>query len=105
MTRSGDYDLSTPDTTRRKLSDFNNRIKYINEIKPDVYLSIHMNYLNESKYKGSQIFYREDKKIAKIIQDNLNKEFMFGRNIKEIPSHTYIYNKLKFNGVLVEYFF
>ena len=102
MTRSGDYDLSTPDTTRRKLSDFNNRIKYINEIKPDVYLSIHMNYLNESKYKGSQIFYRDDKKIAKIIQDNLNKEFKFGRSIKEIPSHTYMYNKLKFNGVLVE---
>ena len=46
MTRDGDYDLSYPNSRRRKKSDFDNRINYINNSNASMYLSIHINYLN-----------------------------------------------------------
>jgi len=49
LTRSGDYDLSSPRANRRKKSDFDNRIKMINENKPDIYISLHMNYLQDTQ--------------------------------------------------------
>ena len=53
LTRDGDYDLSYPNATYRKKSDFDNRIKLINESKGNMYLSIHLNYLSDSTYKGA----------------------------------------------------
>ena len=47
MTRDGDYDLSEPNARWRKKSDFDNRIKLINNSKANLYLSIHLNYLKK----------------------------------------------------------
>ena len=55
LTRDSDYDLSSPNATYRKKSDFDNRIKIINNYA-DYYLSIHLNYLNDSRYSGIQVF-------------------------------------------------
>ena len=63
MTRDGDYDLSSPNASRRKKSDFDNRIKLINDINPKLVISIHQNYYKDSKYKGTQIFYKDNKKL------------------------------------------
>ena len=102
LTRSGDYDLSKPNAKRRKKSDFDNRILLINNSKSDLYISIHLNYFNDSKYKGAQVFYnnllKENKEIAKIMQKNLNKE----RKIKLLDSKLYMYNKLTKPGILIE---
>ena len=57
LTRSGDYDLSKPNAYMRKKSDFDNRIKIINESKANYYFSIHLNYLEDSSYFGPQVFY------------------------------------------------
>ena len=103
LTRDGDYDLSTPNANYRKKSDFDNRIKLINDSNADLYLSIHLNYLNDSKYYGPQVFYdKNNKELAEIIQKNMNKKLNGDRKIKTIPKDTYMYDKLKVNGVLIE---
>ena len=103
MTRDGDYDLSKPNTNHRKKSDFDNRIKLINSSDANMYISIHLNYLEDSSYKGPQVFYNYDNKfLAETIQNYLNKELLSDREIKQIPLSTYMYNKVKIKGVLIE---
>jgi len=102
LIRNGDYDLASPNVNRRKKSDFDNRINIINSSNADLYLSIHLNYFNNSIYKGAQVFYNnsfeENKILAKNIQETLNKN----REIKPLDSKLYMYNKLKIPGVLIE---
>lgn len=109
LTRDGDYDLSSQNAKSRKRSDFNNRIKLINEDKPDLYLSLHMNYLNDSRYYGAQVFYSEanehNEHMADIIQKNMNEFFDFNKQYKKIGSDKYLFGKLEVPGVLIEYGF
>lgn len=102
LIREEDYDLSSPNSKRRKRSDFNNRIDFINKSNADIYLSIHINYLNNNKYSGSQVFYYGDnnKDLANTIQMYLNK-INTPRGIKVMPN-IYMYNKLNIKGVLIE---
>lgn len=106
LIRNGDYDLSKPNAYMRKKSDFDNRIKIINQKNVDYYFSIHLNYLLDSRYYGPQVFYNtkkaNNKKIAEQIQDSLNKELKTSREVKKIPSKTYMYGKLTTDGVLIE---
>lgn len=103
LTRDDDYDLSSPKTHYRKKSDFDNRIKLINENNADLYISIHLNYLNNANYYGPQVFYiEENKELAEIIQNTMNNDLKSSRKIKKIPSNTYMYRKLKTKGVLIE---
>ena len=104
LTRDGNYDLSSPNAKWRKKSDFDNRINLINNSNANIYLSIHLNYLTNPNYYGPQVFYQHetDKKLANIIQTKLNTQLNTNREIKKIPSRTYMYDKLKINGVLIE---
>ncbi len=106
LIRKGDYDLSKPNASWRKKSDFDNRIKLINESKADYYLSIHLNYLEDTSYYGPQVFYNEKKEknqqIAMQIQSSLNQELNTNREIKKIPNLTYMYKELNVPGVLIE---
>jgi len=104
LTRDGDYDLSMPHAQWRKKSDFDNRIKLINNSHANLYLSIHLNYLSNSAYTGAQVFYNnEDNQIiANVIQKELNKELNNNRPTKKIPHTTYMYDKLTVPGVLIE---
>lgn len=103
LTRNGDYDLSSPNAYFRKKSDFDNRIKIINDESTDLYLSIHLNYLLDTSYYGPQVFYnKENGGIANTIQKIMNKELEGDRKIKRIPDDTYMYSKLKNPGVLIE---
>ncbi len=103
LTRNSDYDLSNGETNHRKKKDFDNRIKIINNKYTDLYLSIHLNYLSNAKYSGAQVFYNNNNKnLADIIQQNLNNNLKSNREIKEIPTSTYMYKRLKTKGVLIE---
>lgn len=103
LTREGDYDLSSANAIWRKKSDFDNRIKYINESGANLYLSIHLNYLEDSKYSGIQIFGTSNNiNLAKVVQENLNKSLKSNRKAKLIPVSTYMYSKLKPEGLLIE---
>ncbi len=49
------------------------------------------------------MFYDKDNKtLAETIQQTLNKDLNTGREVKKIPSSTYMYDKLKVPGVLIE---
>lgn len=102
LTREEDYDLSSPNSSRRKRSDFNNRITFINESKADMYLSIHINSLSNTTYSGAQVFYEgeDNKNLASTIQGYLNK-IAYPRSIKKMPD-VYMYQHLKIKGVLIE---
>ena len=103
MTRTSDDDLSNGVKNHRKKADFDERIKIINQNIVDMYLSIHLNYLTDTKYYGAQVFYNKDNEnLAKFIQNYLNENINTDREVKKIPTSTYMYDKLNTNGVLVE---
>jgi N-acetylmuramoyl-L-alanine amidase len=103
LTREGDYDLSKPNAYLRKKSDFDNRIKLINNSGANYYLSIHLNYLEDEEYYGPQVFYNNNnEEIALHLQKDLNALLNTDREVKMIPSKTYMYSRLKIPGVLIE---
>lgn len=103
MTRTSDNDLSNGARNHRKKADFDERIKIINQNIVDMYVSIHLNYLTDTRYYGAQVFYNKDNEnLAKSIQEYLNKNTDTNREIKKIPTSTYMYDKLTTKGVLVE---
>lgn len=103
MTRNSDNDLSNPNAKRRKKSDFDNRIKIINNSSADLYISIHQNYLTSTKYKGAMVFYNNDnKKLANVVQSYLNEKNIGFKKESLIPNNTYMYKKLKKKGLLIE---
>lgn len=103
MTRTSDSDLSNGARNHRKKADFDERIKIINQKIVDMYLSIHLNYLTDTRYYGAQVFYnKNNEELAKSIQEYLNNNTNTNREVKKIPTSTYMYDKLNTNGVLVE---
>lgn len=103
LTRDGDYDLASPEVNRRKKSDFDHRIRRINESGANYYISIHLNYLENKSYFGPQVFYTtENKDLAIQMQNDFNKTLNVNREAKKIPNTIYMYSKLKVPGVLIE---
>lgn len=103
LTRDGDYDLASPEVNRRKKSDFDHRIRRINESGANYYISIHLNYLENKSYFGPQVFYtKENKDLAIQMQNDFNKTLNVNREAKKIPNTIYMYSKLKVPGVLIE---
>ena len=103
VTRDGNYDLSSPNATRRKKSDFDNRINLINNSNADLYLSIHINYLNDSRYYGAQVFYTKgNEELAKNIQLAFRDNLASPRTEKKLSNSIYMYKNLKVPGVLIE---
>lgn len=103
LTRDGDFDLSSPNTNRRKKSDFDNRIKLINNSEADLYLSIHVNYLSDERYYGAQTFYTGDnEKLATVIQTEFKKKLSSPMDAKKISNSIYMYKQLTIPGVLIE---
>lgn len=105
LTRTSDDDLSEDGVSRRKKSDFDKRIEIINNTNPDMYLSIHQNIFESSKYRGAQVFYVSrnsyNKHLAEVIQSELNSFTKTNRKIKEMRGK-YMYDRLNPIGVLVE---
>lgn len=104
LTRSDDNDLSTS-TVNRKRNDLYNRAKYINDIAPDMYISIHLNSTTSSAWKGLQVFYtnknKENENIASAISDYLSKNISNVREIKEDNTY-YMYRHITVPGILIE---
>ena len=104
LTREKDKDLSLT-KYHRKRNDLINRAYLINKTNPDMYISIHLNYINNSKWKGLQIFYNNKNKENKIIAESLTKYLKEKTsNIKEPKLNTtyYMYNHIKSPGILIE---
>ena len=105
LTRYGDYDLSVIHTNNRKRSDLSRRSNIINNVKPDLYLSIHLNAENTGLYKGAQVFYtdknQQNKKISKIFQEDFKTNLNSKRKYKK-DNNLYMQKRINTPGVLVE---
>lgn len=103
LTRDGDYDLSSPSAMYRKKSDFDNRISLINKSSANMYISIHMNYLEDKSYSGIQVFGTPNNlELASYLQNALNNKLNGRRESKEISNKLYMYRQLNKPGVLIE---
>ena len=95
LTRNDDYDLSNPNANLRKRSDLGNRAKMINDSNANLYLSIHLNSMANTKWSGAQVFYDDINEknidIANKFQKYFNKYLNSDRKVSEI-NNLYMYN-------------
>ena len=79
LTRSdenGIYTNGNATLREKKVSDMKNRVKIGNSSNADIFVSIHLNKIGQSKYWGWQTFFKKNdensKKLAISIQNGLN---------------------------------
>lgn len=104
LTRESDIDLSTT-INNKKRSDLTNRAKMINESNANMYISIHLNYISNSKWRGLQIFYNTKHDENEIIANNLTSYLKEkSSNVREPKKENiyYMYKQIKIPGVLIE---
>lgn len=104
LTREIDKDLSTT-TVNRKRSDLSNRAYLINKSNANMYISIHLNYISNSKWQGLQIFYNDKNKENEIIATKLTSYLKeYSSNIRNPKKENiyYMYKKINVPGVLIE---
>ncbi len=111
MTRSSDTALNSDDSVKirqKKRSDLLKRREIANTSGGDAFISIHINFFSESKYKGAQVFYEsknpDSMKLAASVQekmiDVLEKENK--RTIAKIADNKILYQDLKVPSILAE---
>lgn len=110
LTRSdenGIYEIDSTSIKEKKISDMKNRLKISEEYNAELFISIHMNKLNETKYYGWQTFYKNNcdtsQKVAEKIQSNLNNYIDIPNTRKTKPiSDIYLAKKIKIPFILIE---
>lgn len=108
MIRTTDRSVYTQGNTiaARKASDLKERVRIINEIQPNLLLSIHQNYFPDRRYSGPQVFYRHEensKAFASTMQKMLNEVLASQSNRKEKQSEgIYLMEHVQCTGVLIE---
>lgn len=93
MTRELDEGLDSKGDSSKKASDMRNRVRRIQEVKPDIAISIHQNSFTEQSSKGAQVFFytksSEGKEMAEIIQEQLKKSIKDGNHRVSKSNDTY----------------
>jgi N-acetylmuramoyl-L-alanine amidase len=110
MTREEDKDLARPETkglSNRKTEDLHARAELITKHNAQLYVSIHMNSIPSSRWRGAQTFYStlhpDSKVFALLIQDELRKNLgNTDRVAKTIETEPYLLKTLQIPGALVE---
>lgn len=111
MTRSEDVSIHDPGvsgTKAQKTSDMHNRLKLIEEHPHALFVSIHQNKFQESKYHGAQIFYSPNLPESELLADTLQKSFKEllqpdnNREHKKAGSELYLLYNAQVPAVLVE---
>lgn len=76
LLRTEDCNLATEGATNKKNSDMKNRVAKINEVEPDILISIHQNSFSDPEVRGPQVFYydasRKSEEYALLLQEKLN---------------------------------
>lgn len=110
ITRSdenGIYEQNANTIREKKISDIKNRVEIGNESSADIFVSIHLNKIDQQKYWGWQTFFKdgnkESQKLANSLQNALN-ETIQKENSRE-PSrikNIYIIEHVKIPIAIVE---
>lgn len=106
MTRTTDTGLDSATARNHKIEDMKERVRIINETKPDLAVSIHQNSYTGESIKGAQTFYfthsQKGKEAAEMMQERLR---MFdAENKREAKANNtyYMLKKTKPATIIVE---
>ena len=109
MTREKDVDLAAEGTrghSNRKSEDIRNRVKFIQEKDPDLFIRVHLNSIASSRWSGDQSFYYPDDEgkseaLAKAVQKRLREETN-GTRVALGLEQIYLLKHADVTGALVE---
>ena len=76
MTRTNENGLYSPFASNKKKDDMQKRKEIIENVKPDIVISIHMNSFALSTSRGAQVFYNKDNENSKLLADQIQKQFV-----------------------------
>lgn len=109
LTREKDQDLAGKDLdgySRRKTADLKKRAEIINESDADLFLSVHLNAIGSSRWRGAQTFYHpsieESERVAKFIQAELIRNLENTDRSAKAIQEVYLLKAAKIPGALVE---
>lgn len=105
---NGIYDSSAKTIREMKNSDLKNRVKIGNGSNADIFVSIHLNKIEQSKYWGWQTFYKKSsessKFLAECIQKSISEEISDRQNKREALSisNKYLIDNIKIPTTIIE---
>lgn len=104
MIRTSDIDLSSIYDSKKKRGDLYRRLLKIKENKSDLYLSIHINWYQNSTHKGAEVLYNPINKNNKLLAEAIMHEFKTNQKSKREIKKTnlYMYKNITTPGVLIE---
>lgn len=111
MTRSGDYliyDSSSSTIRQKKVSDIHNRMNIITNNPNSIFLSIHQNHYEQSKYYGAQVFYSKGNSESELIAQSIQSQIVSSlqpeneRQIKPSGTEIYLLHNAVTPAVMVE---
>jgi len=110
LTRSDENGIYSADSTsirNKKISDIKNREYIVDNSSADIFVSIHLNKYEESKYSGWQTFYQSKIDNSKMLATNIQTEL--NNNINENNGRApmaikgvYLMEHIQIPGVVVE---
>lgn len=104
MTRETDEDLSSQWDPRKKRGDLYRRILMYKKYEAELYLSIHINYYNNSSESGAEVLYHpinpENKIFGEILMNHFKTSLGTKRKLK--TTDLYMYKNTTVPGVLIE---
>lgn len=110
LTRSdenGIYELDAETIREKKISDMKNRVQIGNNSNAEIFVSIHLNTISNSKYSGWQTFYKDGDEnginLATCIQDSLNYSIQRENNrVASKISDIYLTENLEIPFTIIE---
>ncbi|MCL4463259.1 MAG: N-acetylmuramoyl-L-alanine amidase [Firmicutes bacterium] len=106
MTRETDRDLLVlPTAGAKKQRDMQNRLKIITAADPTLLISIHVNAVRDSRWRGSQVFFKSGCEGAKLLAGMIQQELsliLANTNRQAQPGNYFILNEAQTPAVLVE---
>lgn len=109
MTRETDKDLASEDTkglSRRKAEDIRNRLAFIHEKNADFFVSIHLNAIPSTRWRGAQTFYyprfEENRHLANMIQAEIIRNLENTNRVALPINGIYLLKHAEVPGALVE---
>lgn len=105
---NGIYDSTAKTIREMKNLDLKNRVKIGNNSNADIFVSIHLNQIDQTQYWGWQTFYKKSneqgKLLAECIQRSITEEISDRQNKREALSisNKYLIDNLKIPATIVE---
>ena len=107
-TDSAIYDSEAKTLRQKKVSDIHNRFKIIENNPSALFVSIHQNKFEDSKYSGAQVFYSPNNPLSVDLAQSIQNSFVSllqpenERQIKKGTNDVYLIYHTKNSAVLVE---